>query len=312
VTTIISEISRKVKKTRTGVEIDRVLKVDPYADADAVCDVLLGVVVFKSGALSRTAPLFDPYYPYAACEHCSIEGIGAIGPFAGAGLGVLGAKNEYESAKIAVHYRTNDHSDDQNLSEIELASESHDFGGQQLTLPNKLYAVPQSSGVPATMASQGMSAVKTFPRLDFQLTRHFVPRKPIQAALALMGRVNKRPITVGFDVYPPETLRFDGMNTKRAYTNAGVKFFEIQHKWAVQGTYDLIMEPAGSSTLLTTTTGYVGWNRIFNPQTGAWMRPTLIGGDKRPLYLFDDDYTQQVSGFGTVKGFDLLFNVGAK
>ncbi len=80
---------------------------------------------------------------------------------------------------------------------------------------------------------------------------------------------------------------------------------------------------------------YVGWNRVFIPRLGAWVRPAL-NREKRPHempapspsdppvteveymydpkitpYQLDDDAPSQTIQSQTVRGFDLLFNPGA-
>jgi hypothetical protein len=149
---------------------------------------------------------------------------------------------------------------------------------------------------------------KTLPRVDFTTVRHFCLNLPFGAITKLIGRVNKSPFVTRRFVWAPEMLRFEGAGEAEKVTNRGIPFMEATYKFSVQPVYDLTADDEGSGLQILQ---YVGWNRLYRPDTGQWERPEVatIPG-KRP-YQLDEDAPGQTLGGRQVKGFDLLFHPAA-
>ena len=327
-TTLVEE-SRKVSAATDGLTVTRVFQCRPYAAFPSVLNSLLGGVAVVGGRLVRTLPARDPYLPLCLCQEATVEGVGAFGSGAIASVPVtLATANGYDGyAQITATYKTingqqqqqQDQSQGPNntdQNEMDLADLSWDTSAQQLTLPNKYYDLQFSPT--RTLAVAGVNATRTLPRLSLTVNRHMVINNPTSATLQLAGRINRTAFTFGGQYFPAETLRYESSHVSQKITNQQVKFYEVSHKFEVQGTYDVYATGAevvnaydgAVRTPATTATGYVGWNRIFVPDRGYWDRPQLVSDNTRGIFLYDDGITQTLGG-RSVAGFRLLFHPAA-
>ena len=155
------------------------------------------------------------------------------------------------------------------------------------------------------------------------LVRHFVINEPLIAYSKLIGRVNYAQMKIGKKIWPPETMRLDGVHTSQKITNLGLKYFELQYTFAIQPVWDNIAtsrettnstDPKVVVTRSSTQKAYVGWNRIYRGDRGC--RDRLVSFDpitntnNRQLYEYDKDVNQIIGGV-TIRGFRLLFHPGA-
>lgn len=201
------------------------------------------------------------------------------------------------------------------IEEVDLVRRERDFTVRNLTLPNqymKWKTTKTDGGDPTLVGNDGIQATKTFPQVDYHVTRYFVRREPADAINQLAGRVNEKGMTLGNDHFRKETLRFEGAKTSQRVTNFGVKFWEITYKFIVLPVYDKIVEYAeiafdASPDDLT----WVGWNRIFNPRVSKWERVVLSTDATRGMYEYDTDVPDQRIRGNLVEGFNLLFTDGA-
>lgn len=325
------EISRKVNATRTGVSVTRVIDVEPYASWYSVCSTILGGVRLIGKALVRVPPYGDPIVPWAFADSVEVEGLGA---FVGASPSSLAAtlkarNNFYQRARLTIQYKSmeateneiNDaKGDDGNdaQQEIELASQSLDFGATQLTLPNtnmrfRYSKAPNPAINPIT---------KTIPTLKLVFVRHLVVTRPINAITSLVGKINYSSFRVGPTTWPAETVRFDGATCTQKITNQGIKFHEITYTFAIMPVFDRIAiskedynsDPKTLTTKSQTTKAYVGWNRVFRADRNFWDRLVASSDDPayqfRQIFEYDKDVKQTLRG-GQVSGFALLFHPAA-
>lgn len=324
------EISRKVSATRTGVTVTRVIDVEPYSGWYSVCESILGGVKLIGGALIRVPPYSDPSVPWAFADSVDVEGIGAFVGMAPASLATtMAAKNFYRRARLTIQYKSleatenevkdatgNDGDDAQ--QEIELASQSLDFGSTQLTLPNtnmrfRYSPAPNPAINPIT---------KTIPTLKLVFARHLVVTRPINAITSLIGRINYSSFRIGTTSWPAETVRFDGATSTQKVTNLGIKFYEITYTFSIMPVFDRIAiskedynsDPKVLTTKSQTTRAYVGWNRVFRADRNFWDRLVAQSDDPayqfRQMFEYDKDITQNLRG-SQVSGFKLLFHPAA-
>jgi len=342
----VSEVSRTVSYNRDSLTVTRILNVRPYSAIGLLAYQMLGGARFINGRIRRILPSRDPWLPQCFCE--SIESTGG-GKFLGAvpaennANAMLNAQNVYDFGILTVSYKTPEKSTPEEVeaaseegddggsenSEIELASQSWDFSAQALTLPLNFYQF--KNGNPTNTAQlTNVNATKTIPKIDYNLMRHRVARRPIQAITALVGRVNKNPFNLGVAVWPAETLRFEGAHIDQKITMDGFKFFDISYKFTIMPIFDFVATSMQTKEMKTTGSGgsgdpfvtkevvvpsktakqFVGWNRIYRPDMGYWDR--LVEHGFAPPYrnVYKDD--QEITQTGVGKGFNLLFNPKAK
>ena len=299
--------------SRGGASVVRTFRVEPYIDGILLASKLLGGVKLIGGRIVRFLPARDPVLPWCYCDSVEIEGLGVFGSALPLGFTVLSAANGYENGAVLVAtYKTQD-TDQATIdqtggtpgaegdpsggqstdaqSEIDVATETYDFSIQQLTLPNDRYKWSSDTKL---LLNTNIGAVKGIPKIDYMLSRHLVPRLPKTAIRDMLGRVNRYAFTVAGDMWPKETLRFDGASVNRKITNEGAKYYEIGYKLAIQSTYDKIESGIRD---------YVGWQRLFRPDTDRWETVTTAGGGKF-LYEYDDDAPAQ----NGISGLKLLFD----
>ncbi len=311
----ILEESRSVETTPEATTITRVFKVFPYGEVLNVVGSLLGGVRQVAGALIRVPPARDPWRPWCFCQSVKEEGIGSISGSSSGSTDHLANRNGYtEGARLTATYKTLDYDASQEgqglgpPEEIELASESFDFSAVQLTLPTKRYGwndidIP-SNPILALLAKTGVAGVKTLPRIQYALTRHYVVKIPIKAITQQLGRLNKEQVRFGTTIWPKETVRFESLSAQRKVTTFGVKFFDVSYKFAIQPIWDRCAE--GNED------GYVGWNRLFRPDTGKWQYVGLAADPTKRIYMLDQDGPSQTIRRIEWKGFNLLFHPWAQ
>lgn len=316
----IKEESRSEVISPAGVQTTRVFQVSPYnARGECYAD-LVGGVRFVGGRLVRIPPLSDPAYLPARVNEirCDpIEDDTLNGDIYGNNYNPLVRHAPYRGpARLTVTYKTPDASatdpngpnDPQTIDnaagggtgevqEIELATLAWDFSAQNLSVPNKYYQWGGGADGGKLLQNQNVAATITIPRIEISLERKFVIRKPLAAICALMGKINKDPLVIGFNSYPAETLRLDSAQVRQLITNLGIKFFNVTYKFTCMPKFDKIETGADA---------FVGWNRLFNPRTGQWTK-VHVAGDGTPIHRLDQDITQTLRG-RVVKGFKLLFH----
>jgi hypothetical protein len=329
----VKELSRVEKIMSTGLEVTRVLDVAPYAARGEAYNDLLGGVRLIGGRLVRFPPLADPAFPWCRVSDITTEPIDdtdyLVAP--SPSYNPLRVAAPYKNAaRMTVVYRTPEGGQDENdidngegdgtneAQEIDLADESWEFSNSQVQIPNTTMAWERTDG--GTSASplppgsvlnpnSALAARMLIPKLDYTLVRKLVVRKPTQAILLNLGRVNKKRIRLGPDTYEAECVRFDGASARRAITNRGVKFYEVTYKFCVNPIFDSYWKGPGADT---NARGYVGWNRFYRFDQDRYMYVSNPKNANRRVYQYDEDDAVQVLGGRTVKGFLLLFNPYAK
>lgn len=316
----IKECSRSEVLSPSGVQTTRTFLVEPYnARGECYAD-LLGGVRLLGGRLVRVPPLSDPAYLPARVSEIRCEPIEQDtlnGAVFGNSYNPLLRNAPYSGpAELTVTYKTPDGSPGDPLGpndaetidnaagkgagefqEIELATLAWDFSAQNLTLPNKFYQWAGGADAGKLLQNTNVGATKTIPRFELSLERKFIPKKPTQAIIQNLGKVNQAAIRVGFDLYPAETLRFDSAQVRQAITNVGLKFFNITYKFTCMPVFE---KTEGGAV------AHVGWNRLFNPRTGRWTT-VQVAGDGTKIYPYDQTIIQTLAG-RAVRGFNLLFH----
>lgn len=321
------EIERKVKATRTGIEVTRVIDVEPYSAWYSVCSTILGGVRLVGGVLYRTPPWSDPTVPWAFADSVDVEGVGVFTGLPPSTLAAtLSASNYYRRARMTITYKSlevpdQDNPDQSDQKEMDLASETMDFGVQNITIPASTFYWRYAPKAPLPTV---IPYVKRIPNLKLVYARHFVLRKPVNAITQLVGRINYSSFAIGGSVWPAETLRFDGANVSQKVTNLGVKYHDIQYTFAVMPVFDWIALSEEVYNGSSPTTGvktpskvkraYVGWNRTPRLDRPYWDRPVSYSPDPtynyKGIHEYDKDVKQSLRG-GEVRGFRLLFHPAA-
>lgn len=326
----IVECERDETITPDGVTTIREFLVSPYsARGEAYAD-LVGGVKLIGGRLIRIPPMSDPAYPQARVSEIrcrKIDDDTLDGAAIGSGYNPLVRHAAYRNAaRLVVTYKTPSNSpsdplgpNDQqtidnasgegvgDLQELELATQAWDYSSQQLTLSGDRFGwqrIDAPTEPPNELLQNEQIAVtKTIPRVEISLERKFVLRLPQLAISALQNRINTAPFTIGYDTYPAETLRFDGAQVRQALTNLGLKFYNVTYKFSCFSTYD----DYEADNEFGYDTGYVGWNRLFDPRTVLWRRVTALGNPTRGIHLLDGGYSKTLAG-RVIKGFRNLFH----
>ena len=319
---LITEVSRRASYSRDSISIVRVMDVEPYYMHGIVASNLLGGINYVGGRLVRTLPFRDPHISWCWVKSVEVEGVGNfIGSGGTSDMSIFNVwNNGYSKARMTVTYETLEQTQQEmdnsagpsttDFEEIELASATYDIGAQQLTLPNDRYQWANSPTI--GIAQSGTAGQKTIPKMDIAMVRHFCVNRPLQAITKLVGRVNAKTTYLAGAYYAPEMLRFDGANITQKLTNAGIKYFEIQYKFAVQTIWDKVatsaesVDPTNQNVVnfpSNNEMAYVGWNRLFRPDRGYWDYVRLQSDGLTTIYNPDTDIAQ-----GNVKGFALLFH----
>lgn len=319
---VLTELDRKVKRSRDGVEVTRKFSLWPYENYPQVTQRILGYIYYSNGQFGRVMPLADPIEANCFAESVSVDGVGA---FTHANNTKLNFTQEYQllnanlytEADITVQYRSNTFTSTQWASNNEgiLLGLSFTFSGQQLTLPSEFYTWANSPSV--NIGQSGTNAVKTIPKCGMQVARYYCINRPINAITQLLGKINATDILWQDVLFPAGTLRFDSADIKEKTTYNDVKYYEITYKMEVQTIweeYATSAETVDATGVITvpssTAYGYVGWNRVYRPDRGFWDELKTCNGGKKP-YVLDSVVTQTING-ATVTGFNLLTDPGAK
>lgn len=313
---IITEISRAEKLSMDSTEVTRVLRVDDWTARLVVANQLLGGVRLIGRRLVRVPPLRDPALRWAFCQSVDIAPVEEDHLVAGAGDNVLLKTGAYSGgAVLTCAYKNFDYTAQQGSApetteknEVELATQTWEFSGQALTLPNRYLiwkdaATGGGSAGDDTLQMSEVAGTKQIPKFDVLLTRHFVLRKPTTAILTMLGTINKTAFKIGRDNYPAETLRFDSISMTQKLTDRGLKFFDTTMRFGVMGIWDKFKDDAGVET-----TGYVTWQRVFDPRKALWRKPVWFADNNRGIYQYDEDSRTQTILGQVKKGFILLFN----
>jgi hypothetical protein len=290
--------------------------VTPWSARSEFYGDILGGVRRKNGRLYRQLPARCPGFDWLFAQGCSTkpfeEDYGESGP----SDNVLAASPAYLSAVVTVTYKplSNDLPDpgagnetagpaNQSPSnpqqEMDLASLSWDFSARNLKLPNQWFIWDTDSYSSAEpLPNQETSVTKIYPGLQIVMTRHLVASVPVDAILGQLGRVNNEDITLANKLYRKEMVRFDSAKANRKVTSQGYKYFELSFTFAVNPVFDLI-DPSQS--------GWVGWNRLFDPKRGYW-RHVKNNTTGKLIYDADTSGPSQKLGGKDVTGFKLIFH----
>jgi|SRR5882672_908343 len=335
----IKDIETTIQATqqagRGSLTIKRSMYCDPYDQIVALMyDMLGGYRLFGGNTLLYVQPVSHPLFPWSRCTDLEIvpkEKMGYIPNSVVTGpLGLFripvplrdgnGASGLVGSAVVTASYSlptlTEDQTNDGGNADqqMDIASESWDFGGQRLTLLNEFYKWI-NNGVPKRQ--KDFQVTKNLSETRTQLTRHRVLKIPIGTISGLQDTINLSAFRMVNTIIPAECVRFDGASASRRLTTAqGLQYYEITYKFSLRLIYDYT-ENGGS------TRSYVGWNRIYNPEKGYWERminhplfsvpgtvhPAYASGE-RGIYWYDEDIFPSAAGGGgtTIKGLQFLFD----
>lgn len=327
---VVYDEGRTMSFTREKVRVERILRVTPYSEVGYVADLLLGGARVIGGYLVRIPPCRDPWLPWCYCV--SVEATEGIGSYTGdtaSGLYNIIRRASYsDGCRLRVVYETTDSSFDPRdgeledppgqmqgppngnttepsaQQEIDLATESWDFGAQHLTWEGAASGFVNAPGQPVIelLSNSNSFVTKTVPTIELTLTRKYVARPPFNAIAELTGRVNRLALTKGRrKTFAAETLRFNGLKASRQTTSFGLKHYELSLSFSYMSLKDSL-GPAGQ--------GYVGWLRKFrwtNGGGGRWFYVGLADNTNKLLYEYDTDVTQTLGGVD-VSGMQLLFH----
>ena len=326
---VVYDEGRKATFSREGVTVTRHLRVTPYTDVGYVADLLLGGCRIIGGRLFRIWPARDPIYPWCICTKVDEEGLGAYTGTAESGLQNLIKSTSYaQGSRLVVTYETptsgqstmnpadgdledppgapsspptGGGAEPTNQQEIDLASESYDYGYQYQPISGQFVGFAPSVGATPDrlLTETGIYLQKRIPKIETTLIRHYVVRAPWTAIGQMMGTVNKSAFVRGRVSWPIETMRFEGLQTQRKLTSFGVKFWELTFKFSILILYDKV-NGGGKA--------YVGWQRMYDVKTGWWSYVVGVQDRNRTLFEYDEDNASQTIGGATVAGFKLLFH----
>lgn len=314
--TTVKHLGRKVNYGDGGLSVTNRYQFAPYSDERAMLAFLLGGIEIIGGDVWRFPPHRDPVYPWLFCTEASSAPLDQgqlVSGYSGSQVGALPMRAipAADFGIVEAVYRTpsagqladiggdvggDTGQQNDEAQEKTYVSETWDYSGQVLTLPNSFMTFPSDS---TSLAQANVAAVKVIPKQDYKIVRHLCQRRPDQAITQLEGKVNEFTFQMPDKTYGPETLRFDGANVGRQLTSArGYKFYEIAYSFAIQAVWDKIE---------TGSFAYVGHNRVYRPDKGYWDRPkSTVGG--RNIYEFDTTATPQTLRGRTISGFDMLFH----
>lgn len=308
----VYEESREESWEMDSLEITRTLRIDPFTAVPLLMAKLLGNVVVSGGRLVRTLAHRDPIHPETFCYSAKMKPVEVLAsPGSTDGFNILDTPNYSNTARVIAKYKTFDFtqsSSNDPQTEKTIVSESYDFSGRNITLPQKYFSIGTGTDK-ILLAKEGLQATKMIPTITLQLVRHYCPNIPAEAITQLTGRVNGDVVVFAGRRWAKEVVRFEGLHSSRKLGPKASPFWEITYKFAIQNIYDAI-DDSGTIPPAPKVSGYVGWNRIFRPATGRWTRITLATDADHGAYLLDSDVSQSI-GSGTTTGFDLLFHPAA-
>jgi hypothetical protein len=315
--------------TETGVSekfgedeqtVVRRFQVEPWSARGEFYADMLGGVRLVAGRLFRVFPKRDPNYLWLFAR-----GVDTAPPADDPGEVDLSANGiitraSYKWAEVTVTYKPldrdipdNDQDTSNEQQEIDLATIALDFSARNLTLPNDWFVWDTEErslgsagfGLPdpprELVKNTNIGVTKVFPQIQVVVTRHLCARKPHNAIIANLGRINGKAMTLAGDRYPKHTLRFDSARANRKITSRGIKFWELSYTFAVQPMFDKI----GPDQF-----DFVGWNRVYDPVRGFFRFVKGKNDGGKMIYEYDDSENaakQSINGQDK-KGFGLLFH----
>jgi hypothetical protein len=302
--------------------ISRRMYCEPYTGIVSLMSDLFGGYRKLGKTILLIPPLRHPLFPWTRCTGIQIapfEKMGYIPASSTTGIRGLAripvpvnpVTGAVGKAEVTATYTLPTLPEDQADSnggdadqQMDIASESWDFGSQRLTLLNEFYKW-EINGPPKR--PQDFQVTKTLAESRVQLTRHKCLTIPITTVSRLTDTINKSAFRIVNSVIPAYCCRFDGMSAaRRLTTGQGLIFYEITYKFSLRLIYDYTEDAP-------TTRSYVGWNRIFNPEKGYWERlinyPTYAAGP-RGIYTLDEDiYPPSTQpNAKPIKGLQYLFS----
>jgi len=302
---------------RDGGAATRILSVAPFTEWPTVAGRLLGGVFYINGQLVRRMPMAHPWMPNCYAKKVRVKGVGAFAdgdnPTTTDMESVLSGSFAHAEAELEVEYETNTftNADWNSGAEYLLVGMTWEFTGQNLTLPTEYYRWKNSTTMP--IALSGVNASKTLPKAGVQIVRFYTVNRPVNAILQLEGKVNAVAMEFQDITFPIETMLFEGAQITEKCTWNNVKYYEINYKFTINGIYEPYAttgETLNASGVVTaassTSTGYVGHNRIYRPDRGFWDYIETTSGTKK-IYPNDTDVSQMLGGI-SVAGFALLIH----
>ncbi len=208
------------------------------SDKVALRRTLLGGSTQISGVITTTAPYAHPNYPWMIVT--TVESELVFGD-----SGTIADSNGFVSSKytrLIIEFTQ--------LDPLDLGEESVDFSARFITAPLNAFTWASDSVPLATTEAPGLIEMTA----DLRRSRNQQPTIPLAMIFSLLGKVNATTYLGG----DPETMLYLGCSTRRRFTSAGVKNWDISH--CVQFR---------TSGLNTGGTG-VSWNKFFRASTGHY------------------------------------------
>lgn len=304
----------------------RALRVSPGTPAaiTALCSDLAGGLRRIGNRTIRQLPAKDPDFPDLRCFSIQGNPIANANYTSGANDNALTVAGVYEEYDLLVGYRTPPYgeiiaaasSDANEVTEIETATLTKEFGGEVLPIDSKKWGVPTTNTGSAnpgpaaiTLDAAGMADVLLqLPFVDLTLTRHQVLSEPSIAISDMWNRVNLNPMEIQGTTYAAETLHFVGATSTKKLNNFGFASLEITYRFRYRPIKGVISDG------VPIVRGFVGWNREFDPRgpipNWTYIRP--FGGPDTLKYEYDEDADSQTIRGRELRGFPLLFHPDAK
>lgn len=303
----------------SSLEVVRTMKITPYtAIPECMLDLLGGIRVVNRRII-RTFPHRHPLFRQTRCKKVTTKPFDVLkanqtnvanyrGYFGNLKHNWIPYSN---SAIVTATYGlpTLEEKDMQDSgggdesTEMELASESWDYGGRNLTLPTKFMKWKSSGNL---IRPQEANAAMAIPTIGVTVVRHRVFRKPVTAILLNMNKINKSSFRLVTDWFPPGTVRFEGLTATRRLTTArGIKFYELTYKFSIMPLFAMCAKDADAND---GELKFVTWQRLFNPTTSLWEEVVWANDTSRKLFRYDEDDYSVTLGGKPVKGFAGLFH----
>lgn len=310
----LREIDETMSGSHRDLTITRNFFCEPYSGVGGALLDALGGYYNIGGGILQVQPARHPVFPW-----CRVSGFNVskftqpIGQTAIAGVAALERTLEAAKCQLSLTYSMptltqgtldNQGGGQNSDEEIELASESYDFGGKELQLDNDYFVIASTN---RQKASKNSNVFKTIPEMTMQLVRHRCIKIPFLTIAALTNTINKSTFNIGITrtSFPSDIVRFEGCGAQRKITTAqGFQFYEITYKFAVLLTYDWTYTAIGDTIEL----GFPGWNRVWDEEEDRYDFYTHSKSGRKS-YLYDEDVVAPVTVGGVlVNGFRHLFN----
>lgn len=322
-----TQISGSQKQGRGDLTINRKMLCTPYTGVVSLMSDLFGGYRRFGRKIILIPPLRHPLFPWTRCTDIQIAPFEKMGyipntitngirGLARIPVSVNPTTGGVGKAEVTAIYTlptlpedANDSPGDDADQQMDIASESWDFGSQRLTLLNE-YFKWKFNGTPKRQ--KDFQVTKTLSETRVQLTRHKCLAIPVVTMGRLADTINRSSIRLVNSVIPPECCRFDGAAAGRKITTGqGLQFYEITYKFSLRLIYDYVINDEFG--VFSNQKDYVGWNRIFNPEKGYWERlvnaPVYAAGE-RGIYLYDEDIypASTQPNAKPIKGLQYLFD----